>query len=109
MSSLLHNITHISLNSPRGPQAPIRKHGVRRDIHVDLAALQAMLLKEPTIVLGRRVPIASLHEGIPQQHREAVTVQTPRAQLAVLKGAIRVVSHLRQDWKIRITVRDNPT
>jgi hypothetical protein len=56
---------------------------VRRDIHVDLAALQAMLLEESTVVLRR--------------HREAVTLQTPRAQPAVLKGAIRVVSHLRQE------------
>jgi hypothetical protein len=29
---------------------------------------------------------------------EAMTVQTPRAQMAVLEGAVRVVSHLR--WKL---------
>jgi hypothetical protein len=56
-----------------------------------------MLLKEPTIILRRRVPIASLHEGIPQQHREAMTVQNPCAQPVVLNGAVRVVSHVRQE------------
>jgi hypothetical protein len=60
-------------------------------------ALQAVLLKELTVVLGRCVPVASLHEGISQQHRETVTVQTPCAQPAILKGAIWVVSHLRQE------------
>jgi hypothetical protein len=69
---------------------------VRWDIHVDLAALQAVLLEELTVVFGRHVSIASLHEGIPQQHGEAVMVQTPRVQLAILKGAVLVVSHLRQ-------------
>jgi hypothetical protein len=58
------------------------------DINVDLVALQPMLIKEPTVVLWGSVPIASLHKGIPQQQREAVMVQTPRAQVAVLKGAI---------------------
>jgi hypothetical protein len=51
-------------------------------------ALQAVLLKELTVVLRRCVPVASLHEGISQQHRETVTVQTPFAQPAILKGAI---------------------
>jgi hypothetical protein len=37
------------------------------DIDIDLTALHAMLLKEPTIVLWGSVPIASLHKGIPQQ------------------------------------------
>jgi hypothetical protein len=37
------------------------------DIDVDLAALQAMLFIEPTVVLWGSVPIASLHKGIPQQ------------------------------------------
>jgi hypothetical protein len=58
------------------------------DINVDLIALQPMLIKEPTVVLWGSVPIASLHKSIPQQQREAVMVQTPRAQAAVLKGAI---------------------
>jgi hypothetical protein len=65
------------------------------DIDVDLTALQAMLLIESTVVLWGFVPIASLHKGIPQQQREAVTMQTPHAQVAILDGAVRVVSHLR--------------
>jgi hypothetical protein len=40
LSSLLHSIAHVSLDSPHGPRAPIRKHRVRRDIHVDIAALR---------------------------------------------------------------------
>jgi hypothetical protein len=88
VSSLLHSIAHISPDSPCGSRAPMRKYGVRHDIHVGLAALWAVLLKEPTVVLRRCVPIASLHEGIPQQHREAVMVQTPRAQTVILKGAV---------------------
>jgi hypothetical protein len=71
---------------------------VGQNIDVDLTTLQVMLLKEPTVVLGRCVPIASLHEGIPQQHREVMTVQTPHVQPAVLKGAVSVISHLRQDF-----------
>jgi hypothetical protein len=66
------------------------------DIDIDLATLHAMLLKEPTLVLWGSVLIASLHKGIPQQQREVVTVQTPCAQAAVLEGAVRVVSQLRQ-------------
>jgi hypothetical protein len=66
------------------------------NIDVDLATMQLVLLIEPTVVLWNSVPIASLHMGIPQQQREAVTVQAPHAQTAVLEGAIRVVSHLRQ-------------
>jgi hypothetical protein len=71
---------------------------VGRNIDVDLAMLQAVLLEELTVVLWRRVAIASLHEGIPQQHGEVVMVQTPHAQSAVLKGAVRVVSHVRQEF-----------
>jgi hypothetical protein len=97
VSSLLHSTAHISPDSPRGPRAPIRKHGVRQDIHVNLTALQVVLLIELTVVLWRCVPVGSLHKGIPQQHREAVMVQAPRAQPAVLKGVVRVVSYLRQD------------
>jgi hypothetical protein len=65
------------------------------DINIDLAVLQVVLLIEPTVVFRGSVPIASLHKGIPQQQREDVTVQTPRAQAAILEGAVRVVSHLR--------------
>jgi hypothetical protein len=61
---------------------------VRWDIDVDLTALQAVLLIEPTVVLWGSVPIASLQKGIPQQQRKAVTMQTPRAQAAILKGAV---------------------
>jgi hypothetical protein len=103
VSILLHGIVYVIPDDPRGPQAPIRKHGVGRDINVDLVALQAMLLKELSVVLRNLIPIASLHEGILQQQREVVTMQTPHAQPIILKGAVRVISHLRQDfWKIRI-------
>jgi hypothetical protein len=71
---------------------------VGRNIDVDLTVLQDVLLEEPTAILGRCVPIASLHEGIPQQHREVVMVQTPHAQPAVQKGVASVISHLRQDF-----------
>jgi hypothetical protein len=66
------------------------------DIDVDLAALQTILLIESTVVFWGFVPITSSHKGIPQQQRKVVMVQTPRAQMAVLEGAVRVVSHLRQ-------------
>jgi hypothetical protein len=69
---------------------------VGRDVDVDLAALQIVLLIEPTVVLWGSVPVASLHKGIPQQQRGAVVVQTPRAQMTVLEGEVRVLSHLRQ-------------
>jgi hypothetical protein len=51
VSSLFHSIIHGGPNSPRGPWAPIKKHRVGRDIDVDLAAMQAVLLIEPTVVL----------------------------------------------------------
>jgi hypothetical protein len=47
-----------------------------------------MLLIEPTVVLWGPVPLASLHEGIPQQQRKAVTVQAPHAQTAIVEGAV---------------------
>jgi hypothetical protein len=107
MSILLHSIIHVGPDSPHRPQAPIRKYGVGWDIDVDLTALQAMLLKESTIVLRRHVPVASLHKGIPQQHREAMTLQTPRAQPAILKCAIRVVSHLKQEFgRLEFSMKD---
>jgi hypothetical protein len=103
VSSLLHGVIHVILDDPRRPRSPIRKHGVGRDIDVDLAVLQAVLLIEPPIVLGNLILVASLHKDVPQQQRKALMVQTPLAQSAVLKGAVRVISHLRQDfWKIRI-------
>jgi hypothetical protein len=61
---------------------------VGQDIDVDLTALQAVLLKEPTVVLCGSVPIANLHKGIPQQQREVMMVQTPRAQADILEGAV---------------------
>jgi hypothetical protein len=67
------------------------------NVDVDLTALQAVLLIEPIEILWGSIPIASLHKGIPQQQREVVMVQTPHAQVAVLKGVVRVVSHLRQE------------
>jgi hypothetical protein len=74
---------------------PSGKNRVGQDIDVDLAELQVVLLIEPSVVLWGYVPIASLHKDIPQQQREAVIMQTPHAQAAVLKGAVRVVSHLK--------------
>jgi hypothetical protein len=41
-------------------------HGVRRDIDIDLTALQIVLLIELTVVLWGSVLIASLHKGITQ-------------------------------------------
>jgi hypothetical protein len=66
------------------------------NVDVDLAALQSVILIEPTIVLWGSVPVVNLHKGIPQQQREAVAVQTPNAQMTVLECAVRVVSHLRK-------------
>jgi hypothetical protein len=63
VSSLLHSIIHVGPNSQRGPETPIKKHKVGRDINVDLAALQTVLLKEPTVVLWGSVPVASLHKA----------------------------------------------
>jgi hypothetical protein len=51
------------------------------------------------MVLGNLLSRATLHEGVPQQHGEVMTVQTPRAQLAVVIGIVRVVYHLREDFK----------
>jgi hypothetical protein len=58
------------------------------DIDVDLTALQPVLLIELIVVLWGSIPIASLHKGIPQQQREAVTVQAPHAKMAILKGVV---------------------
>jgi hypothetical protein len=88
VSSLLHSIVHVGPNSPRGPQAPVKKHRVGWDIDINLTALQAMLLKEPTVVLWGSVPVASVHNGIPRQQREAVTVQTPHAQAVIQRRNI---------------------
>jgi hypothetical protein len=63
-------------NDPHGPWAPIMKHGVGQNIDVDLIALQLVLLEEPPVVLGNLIPVASLHEGVPPQQREAVMVKT---------------------------------
>jgi hypothetical protein len=79
VSSLLHSIIHVGPNSPHGSRAPIRKHRVVWDIDVDLTALHPVLLIESIVVLWGSVPVASLHKGIPQQQREVVTVQAPRA------------------------------
>jgi hypothetical protein len=69
-----------------------------------------MLLIEPTIVLWGFVPIVSLHKGIPQQQRETMTVQAPRAQMAALEGAVRVVSHLRQKLgRLEFSKKNNAT
>jgi hypothetical protein len=67
VSSLLHGVVHIIPDDPRGPQALVRKHVVGWDIDIDLAALQVVLLVESPIVLKNLVPVASLHNGIPQQ------------------------------------------
>jgi glucose uptake protein GlcU len=55
------------------------------DIDVDLTALQPVLLIELTVVLWGSVPIASLHKGIPQQQREAMTVQALVCKRSFLK------------------------
>jgi hypothetical protein len=88
VSNLLHSIVHVDPNSPRGPRAHVRKHREGQDIDVDLTALQTVLLIELTIVLWGSVPIASLHKGIAQRQREAMTVETPRVQTTVLEGAV---------------------
>jgi hypothetical protein len=72
------------------------------NIDVDLAMLQVMLLKEPAIVLWGSVPVASLHKDIPQQQRETVIVQTPRAQAAILEGAVRVIHPRQKFGNVRI-------
>jgi hypothetical protein len=58
------------------------------NIDVDLAVLQPVLLIELTVVLSGSVPVASLHKGIPQQQREAVTVQASHVEMTVLEGAV---------------------
>jgi hypothetical protein len=82
---------------------------VGQDIEVDLIVLQAVLLKELIVVLRRHVPVASLHDSVPQQHREAVIVQTPCALPAILKGAVRVVSQLRQEFgRLEFSMKNIP-
>jgi hypothetical protein len=68
---------------------------VVRDVDVVLAEGQTVLRVEPHVVLGNLLIVASPHKAVPQQHGEATTVQVCRAQLVVLKGAVRLVSHLR--------------
>jgi hypothetical protein len=65
------------------------------DGDVDLAARQAVLHKEPPVVLDSLLAIASLHKGVPQQHGEIMTVQAHHAQPTVHEGAVRVIFHLR--------------
>jgi hypothetical protein len=88
VSSLLHGIVHVVPGNPRGPRAPIKKHGVGQDVDIDLTAGQAILHVEPPTVLGNFLSVASLHEGVPQQHGEAVMVQTPHAQPTILIGTV---------------------
>jgi hypothetical protein len=59
VSRILHSLIHVGPNSPHGPRAPVRKHGMGWDIDVDLI--------EPTVVLWGSALIASLHKGIPHQ------------------------------------------
>jgi hypothetical protein len=68
---------------------------VGRDGDADFAAGQAVLHKEPLVVLDSLLTIASLHKGVPQQHGEVMTVQAHHAQPTVHEGAIRVIFHLR--------------
>jgi hypothetical protein len=88
VSSLLHGVIHVVPDNPRGPQAPIKKHGVGPDVDVDLIAGQAVLHVEPPTVLENLLSIASLHKGVPQQHGETVMVQTPHAEPTILVGTI---------------------
>jgi hypothetical protein len=99
VSSLLHGLIHVIPNNPHGPRAPIRKHGVGSNIDVDLTAGQIVLHVEPPTILRNLLSVASLHEGVPQQHGEAVMVQTPRVQPVILVGTVRVVYHLGEDFK----------
>jgi hypothetical protein len=41
VSNLLHGVVHVVSNDPRGPRAPIRKHGVGQNIDVDLTSGQS--------------------------------------------------------------------
>jgi hypothetical protein len=50
-------------------------HGPGQDVDVDLIVGQVMLLVEPPVIPGKLLTVASLHEGIPQQHGEAMMVQ----------------------------------
>jgi hypothetical protein len=75
VSSLLHGVVHVISNDPRGPWAPMGTHGPGQDVDVDLIVGQAMLLVEPPVIPGKLLTVASLHEGIPQQHGEAMMVQ----------------------------------
>jgi hypothetical protein len=68
-----------------------------------------MLCVEPPTVLGNLLSVASLHEGVPQHHGEVVTVQTPCAQPAILEGTVRVVYHMREDFRrLEFSKMDNP-
>jgi hypothetical protein len=58
------------------------------DVDVDLTAGQAVLHVELPTILRNLLFIASLHEGVPRQHGEAMTVQTLRAQPAILIGTV---------------------
>jgi hypothetical protein len=109
VSSLLHGINHVIPDNPSGPYAPIRKHGVGPDVNVDLTAGQAVLHVESPTVLRNLLSIANLHEGVPQQHGEAVMVQTPCSQPVILVGTVQVVYHLREDFKrLEFSRIDNP-
>jgi hypothetical protein len=77
---------------------------------MDLTVGQTMLHVEPPTVLKNLLSIASLHEGVPHQNGEAMMVQTPCAQAAILVGTVRVVYHMREDFKIlEFSKIDNPT
>jgi hypothetical protein len=65
VNNLLHSIIHVGPNGPCGTRALIREHAVGRNIDIDLSGLLPVLLEELTIVLKRRVPIASLDKSIP--------------------------------------------
>jgi hypothetical protein len=80
VSSDLHGIVHVIPHDPRGPHAPISKHGVGLYVDVDFAVGWAVVHVEPPTVLGNLLTIASLHEGVPQQQGEAMRVQTPSGQ-----------------------------
>jgi hypothetical protein len=58
-----------------------------------------MLHVEPPTVLRNLLSLASLHESVPQQHVEVMTVQAPCAQPAILVGTIQVVYPLREYFK----------
>jgi hypothetical protein len=88
---LLYGVVHVIPDNPHRPRAPITKHKVGWDVDVDLTAGAGRAPCRATH--GTRQPPhhSQYAQGVPRQHGEAVTVQAPHAQVAVLEGAVQVV------------------